>query len=307
MEKCAYIIKNNYPKLAKNSTFNVKKLFTKKARKTLEFMYWSIKNDFKNKRNCRILNPRFLNNHFTFLKWLPDHDTAKKKKVNLHNKKKIRTTKYAIFSTKGSAKKSKQFPHALYTFKHEKDADAIRFKFTKQQIIAGALERKPYREKVKPLVWLSRNGLEEALMQGTILVYMPDKKQILFTVDKNNGIAYDQRIKNSWNQKRYWYFKKITENKNNLSQSYVINHPGITLAGDIYNIGLGKIIALRYRNPVTKQRVIRLGVLCDTGGAFVNNLYQLDLFAGTFPNREALFAQTRDFPTQAEAYVMIKK
>ena len=60
------------------------------------------------------------------------------------------------------------------------------------------------------------------------------------------------------------------------------------MAGDIYNLGLGKLVALE--DP--KSGELRLVVLGDTGGAFQPNLFQLDDFAGAFPDAAALYQAT---------------
>jgi len=307
MDECDYIIRNNYPELKKDDSFSVKNLFTKRAEKTLSFIASSIKKDLSKNKPCRILQPSFLNQHFSFLRWQPDVTGAEKNKVELAEKNQIRTTKYAVFKTIGSDTKTDEYSCALYGFADESKADDIRFKFTKQDVVAGALEKEPYQSSVQPLIWVTRNGLEEALLQGTIAVQMPDKTRKFFTVDKNNGITYDRRIKDTKLQRRYWYFKEVSSNHDDASRSYVIKHGDVVVAGDLYAIGLGKLIAMRYENPVTKKREIRFGILADTGGAFTNNLYQLDLFAGIFNTREELFEKTRHFPQQAEAYILVKK
>ena len=86
------------------------------------------------------------------------------------------------------------------------------------------------------------------------------------------------------------------------SEAKIPIEPGVTFAGDILNIGLGKIIAIEdsYQN-------IRLGIIADTGGAFVPNLHQLDLFAGIFPDRTAYQQAVQKLPEYAKAYILLKK
>jgi len=127
-----------------------------------------------------------------------------------------------------------------------------------------------------------------------------------FNVDKNNGFSYDKKIKDAKDQKRYWYFREISKKDIKTKKGIHINHGGCIFAGDLYNIGLGKIIALRYQNPLTKKDEIRLGVLADSGGALTNNLYQLDLFAGIFKNRIQFHDWIKQLPNAVEAYILIK-
>ena len=86
----------------------------------------------------------------------------------------------------------------------------------------------------------------------------------------------------------------------------LLNHSGAVFAGDIYNIGLGKIIAIKYKNPLSKCDEVRLGVLADSGGALTNNLYQLDLFMGVFDNKDKFKSRIRNMPNSVEAYILVK-
>jgi len=140
-------------------------------------------------------------------------------------------------------------------------------------------------------------------MQGSILVKMPDNNYRLFNVDKNNGYVYDKKIKDPKDQKRYWYFREIKDRK---KENVFLDKGGAIFAGDIYNIGLGKIIAIMYQNPSTKKEEIRVGVLADAGGAFTNNLYQLDLFAGVFRSKSKFNQWLSNLPNAVEAYILVK-
>jgi hypothetical protein len=48
-------------------------------------------------------------------------------------------------------------------------------------------------------------------------------------------------------------------------------------------------------------------VIADTGGAFVNNLYQLDLFAGLFDSRKKFTSYLQTQPSCAQAYILVAK
>lgn len=288
------------------------------AEKTLRFIIKIIETDnIKNIDRFRILNPKFLNNHFTFIRWFGDYKTAKKNKVFIPKwpdggkleKGKIKLTNYAAFRIYGSYFKTKKYKHALYSIVDKTFEKTTRFRYSKQDIINNKLPKHTFRKKIKPLVWLTRNGLEEALLQGTAIVIMPNNKQKIFNVSQSNGMLYDKTIKNNLYQKRYWYFKEVKDihGTNGTPHLKILKHGGIAFAGDIKNIGLGKIIALRYQNPLTQIMEIRLGVLLDRGSAFSNNLYQLDLFAGIFNNRNQFKKKIRKLPNTVEAYLLIKK
>jgi len=296
---CYYhaVMRKNHPALS--SQADLDNLFTHRARATLAFIINIIKEDQRTGHSYRMSDPNFIKEHFDILAWKPE-----KKKGTRSNPNTIRITKYAVFRIPGRASRQGEFTCALYQFNHKKDANRYAHRFTKQEIVAGALEKEPYKKKVRRLVWLTREGLEEALMQGTIHVRLPSGKEQIFTVDVNNGYAYDRNNILRRTQKRYWYFTPV---KKNAPQSVVLNNPELIVAGDMYQIGLGKLIALIYTNNITKKEEMRLCLLADTGGAFTNNLHQLDLFAGTFQNRKQLFATTRHLPHDARAYILVVK
>ena len=83
--------------------------------------------------------------------------------------------------------------------------------------------------------------------------------------------------------------------------------PEVTVAGDLKNLGLGKIVALRYKNKRSKKDEVRLCMLSDTGGAFKNNLYQLDLFSGFFNKSRTFWNYVHKYPEQVDAYFLLKK
>ena len=81
----------------------------------------------------------------------------------------------------------------------------------------------------------------------------------------------------------------------------------VVLAGDVYNIGIGKLILLQYQNLKTRKQELRLGILADTGAAFKNNLYQLDSFVGMVSSDEQLHHQTNHMLDTVNAYILYKK
>ena len=236
--------------------------------------------------NEELTNPNFLENNFTFIKWNGDEKEAKKRKVNIDTNT-IRLTHYAVFSCKGSYEKSEECPCALY---HITKKEVKAPKYTKQEVLLGAVNE---HKDIKPMVWVPRQGLEDALLQGSIVVTIQNREEKLFNVDKNNGIPYDQANKNPFKQKRYWYFKEIgqTRSQGNIQHLSLVSLKSTACAGDVKNMGLGKVILLRYTNEKTKKKEFLIVVLADKGGAFENNLYQLDLFEGIFATKDTFFSQ----------------
>ena len=274
-----------------------------RVKSTLRTLISLIEEDKNNGTPFRILNQTFLKKHFGCIKWTGDATTARKKNELCVKDGKIRLTHYAVFQCSGSYNKTKEHTHALYKLLSHKNY----LPYTKQQVLKGILNKKENKKKVRPLVWLSREALEEALMQGTIFVTMPDGKKRIFNVDISNDIDYNKNIKNMRNQKRYWYFREIASHLASDLLKRFSRRKNIVFAGDIYSIGIGKLIAISYQNQLTKQEELRLGILADTGGAFLRNLYQLDSFAGIFASRQELKKQTRFFPDTVNSYILYKR
>ena len=50
-----------------------------------------------------------------------------------------------------------------------------------------------------------------------------------------------------------------------------------------------------------------MGVIADTGGAFLPNLYQLDFLAGTFASENNFQQYIQKLPEYTNAYILVKK
>ncbi len=273
------------------------------VKKTLEFVASTIEQDLPSGK-FRILNPQFIQENFKALKWLADSKQASKNNPDFPVDGQIRLTNYAVFCVEGSPFRTARCPHALYQLR---DA-ALQKKYTKQQVFAGVLDSAMRSKKVKPLVWLSRDGVEDALMQGTIAVRMPNGNVDVFGLDRDNGIAYDKEVKNPRDQQRYWYYRRIACSgaPANQAAQHIAQRAQVVFAGDIQNLGVGKLIAIKYQDPISSKISLRLGVLADTGSAFSNNLYQLDLFAGLFNNRQHFSQYMKTSPQFADAFILYR-
>ncbi|MBE9208584.1 hypothetical protein IQ244_18995 [Nostoc sp. LEGE 06077] len=268
--------------------------------KTLDFMIVVLKEDIANNRPTRLQDPNFINKNFRVIKW------------NAYNKqntsqKQLRITKYAVFKHPGSRTKTAKFNTPIYSLKDNAATDKFYTKYTKQDVLSGIYEPggKEF-GKVQPLAYLTRDGLEEALLQGTILINFTDGSQAFFNVDRNNGMSYIRGLKGTA-QKRYWYFKKVDAIKGygHKIDAKISIKPGVTFAGDVLNIGVGKIVVIE--NTQGGRKNLRMGVIADTGGAFLPNLYQLDFLAGIFQNRQEFNQHIRQLPEYATAYFLVKK
>ncbi len=270
-------------------------------------------------RKSRLTDPNFIQQHFQFVRWLPDQTGAAKLAKNkpLLQKlpaDKILQTKYFVKIADGSPVKTTQQNQALYGLPYDEakldlaTADALgnkitRFQLGKQEIVRGALEKTPLRAPV--LFWLSREGLEGALLQGTAVV-PSGKGYRYYNVHRTNGIPYD-RTKTPEQQQRYWYFKEVQSVLGyGKDADYKIPiKPEVTVAGDIPQLGLGKLILLA--TPESGVMHYRLTILADTGGAFANNLFQLDWLSGYYRGWPDYFAANKHRGDYSQAYLLLKK
>lgn len=268
--------------------------------KTLDFMIAVLKEDIANNRTTRLQDPNFINNNFRVIKWSAYKPQNPKQK-------RLRITKYAVFTHTGSRKKTANYNIPIYSLKDSLSGDNFYTKYTKQDVLSGIYEPggREY-GKVEPLAYLTRQGLEEALMQGTILINFTDGTREFFNVDRNNGMPYIRGVKPTA-QKRYWYFRKVNAIK---GYGYKIDakisiKPGVTFAGDVLNIGLGRVIVIEYGQGKNKR--LKMGAIADTGGAFLPNLYQLDFLAGIFKTNRDFSRYISQLPEYATAYILVKK
>jgi hypothetical protein len=268
--------------------------------KTLDFMVLTLRQDLKAKKPIRLQDPKFLNTNFRSIQWTAFNPTVK-------DEKRVRMTKYAVFTHSGSRTPTPEFNAGLYALKPDTDTEAIRLKYTKQDVLTNIYEPKGKEfGTVEPLAYLDREGLESALMEGTVLIKFTDGTSGFFNVDRNNNIPYIKGLTPN-DQKRYWYFKPVNAIKGygGTIQTKISLKPGVTFAGDVLNIGLGRIIVTE--NSINGKPKLRMGIIADTGGAFLPNLHQLDFLAGVFDSKEDFAEYTRKLPEYTKAYILVKR
>ncbi|OUL34857.1 hypothetical protein BV372_12845 [Nostoc sp. T09] len=291
---------NEDPDILRTGLLGTKGVAVEDVLKTLDFMIAVLKEDIANRRTTRLQDPNFINTHFRVIKWSAYNPKSR-------NQQQLRITKYAVFIHSGSQKKTSTFNIPIYSLKDNLSTDKFYTRYTKQDVLSGIYEPggKEF-GKVEPLAYLTRNGFEEALMEGTILIKFTDGTQGVFNVDRSNEIPYIRGLK-ATAQKRYWYFRKVDAIK---GYGYKIDakisiKPGVTFAGDVLNIGLGKVIVLEHNRGGRKQ--LQMGVIADTGGAFLPNLHQLDFLAGIFQNQKDFEQHIGNLPDYSTAYILVKK
>jgi hypothetical protein len=291
----AYFSQSQDPKLSLGGILGTQGVSPMDTVKTLDFAIATLREDLQAKRPSRLQDPNFIRQNFRTIQW----NAADPKQPT---QSKIRITKYAVFTHPGSRTKTDKFDTAIYSLK---DPRAKAAKYTKQEVLAGIYEKAgkdAFADKVEPIAYLTRDGLEEALMEGTILIKFNDGTQGFFNVDRSNEIAYIKGLDRK-EQKRYWYFKPVDKIKGygQAIENKISIEPGVTFAGDVLNIGLGKLVV------ISSADGMRMGTIADTGGAFLPNLHQLDFLAGTFDGKPAFDKAVRSLPEYATAYFLVKK
>ena len=142
-------------------------------------------------------------------------------------------------------------------------------------------------------------------MQGTGVLTVNNELRY-FNVHRNNGIAYDYSI-GKREQARYWYFAEVPSIMGygkTLASKIAVN-PHVTFAGNVKDLGLGKLFLVSF---VEKgERVSRMGVLADQGGAFDNNLFQLDLLVDSYKGWKDYHQANKAMPDYAQAWLLLKK
>lgn len=264
-------------------------------------------------------DPAFLKQHFDFIRWYPNVAQTKaiaQNKPLLHNlpDDRILMTKYYIHLAKASKRKQgdKQYPlyglpldeQQLSLEQADKQPQLLRFQYGKQAILRGALENK----NVPVLGYFNRDDLEAALLQGTVVAdFGSALGKKIFNVHRCNNIAYDKQ-KGPYEQERYWYFKQVDGIKGygKDAEHKITVDSTVTFAADLPNLGLGKLLLIQYKSS-SGSLMSQAGILADTGGAFANNLYQVDYLAGSYSGKINYLKATRHLPDYVQAYFMVLK
>ena len=294
-----------------------------RVEQTLAFICQTYREDVREKRQSRLHDKQFLIDNFDFYRWTPDKATAKKIATKSTNSKKtamlnaipsdkIFLTKYYTKLLTASNVKTTIYNQALYALPYDElaltqaaanaDLSLTRHKYTRQEVIAGVLEQKKL---ARALIWLTEEALHDVLLQGTGVVEVNGELRY-FNVHRNNGIAYDYAI-GKRDQARYWYFSEVPSimGYGETLESKIAITPQVSFAGNVAELGLGKLFMVSYQQA--DQTISRLGVLSDQGGAFDNNLFQLDLLVGSYFGWEDYHQANKQLPDYAKAWLMLIK
>lgn len=239
----------------------------------------------------RLADPAFLAAEFQLWRWTPDAAGARARGLRVDER--IRLTRYFVPQVEGAAQKGGAFTAALYA----DPGEPHRSRHTRAEVFGGVYERDPV---ATPLCWLRPADAYDALLQGSIEV-----GGRLLNVDVHNGRPYRPGVA-AEAQEALWYFREV-------DALYGVGGPGdklrlqdgASVAGDVHNLGVGRVFALEYPGPTGTS--LRLVVLGDTGGAFQPNLFQLDWLAGRFPDRAALYAATASVPDRVRAGLLVRR
>ena len=294
-----------------------------RVEQTLAFICHTYREDVRANRNSRLHDPDFLTSHFDFYRWTPDIASArsialkstnarKSSMLNAIPTDKIFLTKYYTKLLTASNVKTLVYNQALYALPYDEigltlgeannDPALTRYKFTRQEIIAGVLEEKKL---AKALIWLTEEALHDVLLQGTGVVEVNGKRRY-FNVHRNNGIAYDYAI-GKREQARYWYFSEVSSimGYGETLENKIAIQPQVSFAGNVADLGLGKLFMVSYKQA--GNEISRLGVLSDQGGAFDNNLFQLDLLVDSYFGWKDYHQANKQLPDYASAWLMLIK
>ena len=154
-------------------------------------------------------------------------------------------------------------------------------------------------------MWLTEEALHDVLLQGTGVLNVAGETRF-FNVHRNNGIAYDYSI-GKRDQTRYWYFAEVPSIMGygqTLAKKIAIK-PQVTFAGNVADLGLGKLLMVSYQH--NDQQISRMGILADQGGAFDDNLFQLDLLVDSYRGWQDYHQANKTLPDYAKAWIMLLK
>lgn len=290
-----------------------------RVQQTLDFMCQA-------ENKLKLNQADFLKQNFDFYRWYPDKKQSSlfaKKSTNevktrlLNNipDDQIFLTKYYTKLLNASSERTENYTQALYALPTDEQgltlaqaelknskSQLTRLKYTRQDIIAGVLLDKKL---ASPLIWLTEEALHDVLLQGTGVVNV-DGNIRYFNVHRNNGIAYDYAI-GKREQARYWYFAEVPSvlGYGKTLASKIAIEPEVAFAGNVKSLGLGKLFLINF--AVDDKIQGKLGVLADQGGAFDNNLFQLDWLKGSYFGWKDYYQANKQLPDYASAWLLLKK
>ena len=267
---------------------------------TLRRLAQIVEEDATSGAPSRLADAAFLDGQFEVRQWAPDTAAAAGRNVSL-GRDELRLTRYFVPEIPGAAARTADFPVALYA----DPGPELRERFTRKEVLDGVFEAGGAAAgAARALVWLSRADAHDAMMQGTVAVRLDTGTRTL-NVHVPNGRPYHPG-RSGDGQERLWYFREVDGAYGfGEGADKVRLEAGAAVAGDVYNLGVGALVGLRWATPAGERA--RLVIVADTGGAFQPNLFQLDYFAGSFPDRAALYRATAELPERVHAGVLLAR
>ncbi len=263
---------------------------------------------------AKLQDSAWLATQLRFVAWSPDVAGAAKRKITLPPDQ-IRRTSYLAWRMDGSPVKDAAHPNALYAVPRDEAGltpeeaasrtDLDRLRYTRRQVLEGVFEPGGAAAgRAEPLGWLSRAQVHEALMQGTVVLRFPDGSERTLNVYRNNGRTWDPaKAKTPDDQDRLWYFRAVDGLRGYGTEDKVRIEPQVTVAGDVPNLGLGALVAMRWTVGGTDH--VQLAILADNGGAFAPNLFQLDWLVGTYGDRAEFNRDAAAIPDRVRAGFLV--
>ncbi len=257
----------------------------------------------------KMVDKYFLEENFDFYRWYVKSEHGHVLHGHYGPPDYIRTTSYLITQIPGSLIKTSKYNVPLYSVPtDEKDMtpahveqnreQLLRFRYTRQHIIDGALHKCP---ETTVLGWVTLEDYKELVLQGSaIITFKKGIKKLCRVAKSNNKKGSDQ----------YYFFSIKDKSIDPKKTKFPIKPdpvPGVTLAGNIQGLGLGKLFFMVSHNHRNHTLEGRFGLLTDTGEAFKDNFHQVDMFAGYFAHKKDFQQYMDNLSHTAKMYCMIKK
>ena len=258
----------------------------------------------------KMADPVFLEQNFDFHRWYVKSDHGHTLHGHYGPPDYIRTTTYLITQIPGSTVKTSQYNFPLYSVPQDealmKPAQIeqnknhlLRFVFTRQEIMNEVFKNS---EHVTLLAWVTLEDYKELVKQGSAVITFQDGSTKLCRVAKHNQKKGDEQ---------YYFFSIEGGSSRDPKKTKFPIKPepvaGVTLAGNIEGLGLGKLFLMVNHNHGKNTLEGRFGLLTDTGSAFKDNFHQVDMFAGYFSDKKSFQSHILGLPHTARMYLMIKK
>ncbi|PCJ57649.1 MAG: hypothetical protein COA79_15500 [Planctomycetota bacterium] len=254
----------------------------------------------------------FLKSHFDIYKISGNKRSAKRKNVQLPEGK-MKITKYAFFEIPISRNYSKSNNTAIYALPEwinpKTGKKKYRLRYTKQDIYNGVYGKwGRAKGKAKALGYATRKNFENVMLQGTFVGRFSNGTRQIFGPSGTNEIPFNSRIKVS-KQKRYIYYsiKDGFYGYGKTKEDKIKVQTGVTFAGNVKQFGIGKLLLMTYKDPKLGIPKARLGIIADTGSAFVDNNFQLDFLLGAYSSKKGFYSAANQIPEYCEIFLLIKR